>query len=67
MVEFVIEVPLVRTLLLSVLVVSIWLELVVNAERKLDLTSSLLYVACHGRCGLMGRSSKSNNDGLDTS
>ena len=66
-VESVIEVLLVSTLLLSVLVVSIRLELVVNADRKLDLTSSLLYVAFHGRCGLIGKSSRSNNDGDGTS
>lgn len=41
-VNSVMEVPLVATLLLSVLVVSMRLEVVVSAERKLDLTSSLL-------------------------
>lgn len=63
-VEPVTEVPLVKTLLLSVLVVSIGLELVVKAERKLDLTSSLLYVACHG---FIGKSSRSEKDELDRS
>ncbi len=55
--DSVMEVPLVTTLLLSVLVASIWLDVVVSAERKLDRTSSLLYWACHGRCGTLGRSS----------
>ncbi len=41
-VDSVMEVPLVTTLLLSVLVVSRWLDVVVSAERKLDLISSLL-------------------------
>jgi hypothetical protein len=35
-----------------------WLELVVSADRKLDLTSSLLKSACHGRCGSCRTSSK---------
>lgn len=52
----VMEVPFVTMLLRSVPVVSIWLDDVVSAERKLDLTSSLLYSACQGRCGTCGRS-----------
>ena len=63
-VKSVIEVLLVNTLLLSVLVVSIRLDLVVRADRKLDLTSSLLYVACHG---LIGKSFKSSNGEVDNS
>ena len=44
-------------LLRSVLVVPIWLDVVVIAERKLDRTSSLLYCACQGTCGTFERSS----------
>ena len=56
-VESVIEVPLVKTLLRSVLVVSTGLELLVTADRKLDRSSSLPNSSCHKRGGIGGTSS----------
>ncbi len=56
------DVPLVKTLLRSVLVVSTWLDVVVIAERKLALTSSLLYEVCHGNGWLKGKSSKGRTE-----